>query len=241
MAGQRFNSGRVSDWGHNVVTDGALTASRGAVLTANPDVPNGVEYGFTPPLQLPPIAGKYLPRLNLASSHAGGTCGSYQEMRVNFIPVSRPCTLSELTVSVYAQAATAGTVVRFGIYAYKANGDIGDLVIDLGTVDVTSTGLKTIDFSATPVSVTNGGFFFANVWQAQNSSFHLRSYEAGGAGGQVGYFFASPMASQTRAVSVMGSNLFVASTTGALPTSPTWSEGNTTPIPLHNWKVLSVP
>lgn len=213
MPPARFNSGRVSDWGRTV------------------DVP---------PIPLPPRVGQDLPRLNLASASNGGTCGSYQEMRANYIALSRPCTLGSVRFNVNSQAATAGTVVRFGIYSVLTDGMIGPLIRDLGTIAVDSTGVKTIDFSGDPVSLSAQGFYMANCWQAQNSTFNFQAYVGGASGGSVGYIY-QPAFTSTRSLSVSASNYFVSSITGALPSNPTWSIGDASNIPLHAWNVVSIP
>ena len=213
MAGQRFNSGRVSDWGRTI------------------DVP---------PIPLPPRVGFDLPRLNLASANAGGTCSAYQQLRVNYIAVSRPCTLGSVRFNVNGAAATAGTVVRFGVYSVLPDGMIGPLISDLGTIAVDSTGTKTIDFSANPISVSAQGYYMANCWQDQNSTFNFIAYVGGASGGAVGYIY-QPAFTGTRSLSNSASNYFVANVTGALPSDPSWGIGDASNIPIHAWNVVSVP
>jgi len=207
--------------------------------TSGTDYASGWIWGRSMPR--PPVAGLCLPRLNLGSSNNGGPCGGYEEMRADYMAVSRACTLGKISINIWTQSVTAGTVIRLGIYGVATDGRPGSLLADLGTVDVTtSTGIKTIDFTGTPVSITQDGFYFAHVWQAQNSTFSLRAYVGGGAGGEIGYIFQQPDGN-TAVATVQARNLFVANVSGALPSNPTWSYGSATNIPVHAFEVVSVP
>jgi hypothetical protein len=148
--------------------------------------------------------------------------------------------LVKLTVSVNNAAATAGTVVRFGIYSIASNGAPGPLIADLGTVDVTSTGLKTIDFSANPIAISQEGMFFANCWQGENSTFNFQAYNGGGGGGAVGGPYQPSAPSLTRAISNASFSFFQASVTGVLPTNPPTGQGNGNNIPLFAFEIGSV-
>lgn len=60
--------------------------------------------------------------------------------------LGKAITINGLTISV-SSAGGVGQVTRLGIYNRKADGGVGTLVIDAGTVASDSTGLKTASFS----------------------------------------------------------------------------------------------
>jgi hypothetical protein len=62
------------------------------------------------------------------------------------VVVDRPVTLSGLSVNV-TSAGTAGSVHRLGIYSDGSNGLPQSLILDAGTVDTSTTGLKTAAIS----------------------------------------------------------------------------------------------
>jgi len=66
-----------------------------------------------------------------------------------------------LAVQVFT-AGSAGAVIRLGIYA-DANGVPGTLIRDAGTIDATTTGVKTLSFS--PPAITTPGW----IWLAAAS------------------------------------------------------------------------
>jgi hypothetical protein len=75
------------------------------------------------------------------------------------IEVPLDCTLDRIGIWV-AVAGSAGALVRLGIYAYNG-GFPGALLLDAGTVDVTSIGFK----SATISLAVTAGFYFAGAVQ----------------------------------------------------------------------------
>jgi hypothetical protein len=66
-------------------------------------------------------------------------------------------------------AGAAGAVVRGGIFASAADGMPGDLLLDMGTVDITATGAKTWTF-ATPLTVQPDRIWLAAAWQGTTTT-----------------------------------------------------------------------
>lgn len=63
---------------------------------------------------------------------------------------------------IYVVTAAASSFVRLGVYSENNDGVPADLVIDLGTVDTSSTGVKTIVSSYT---LKRGRYWFVTVSQ----------------------------------------------------------------------------
>lgn len=85
------------------------------------------------------------------------------EARVVMVPfvVDESATFDRVAVEVTA-AGTAGAVVRLGIYGADADSMPGSLLVDAGTVDATTTGLKEAIISQ---AVTSGLYYLAAVVQ----------------------------------------------------------------------------
>lgn len=105
------------------------------------------------------MSGEYIS--SPASSVSGITPGNGV---LYLIPVNVPriIDINNLAVNITV-AGTAGSVVRLGIYNAGDNNDLpGNLLLDAGTVDTTTTGLKTI---AVTQRLYPGRYWFAGVQQ----------------------------------------------------------------------------
>jgi hypothetical protein len=63
------------------------------------------------------------------------------------MPVHDPHSFDRIGVEV-TTAGSTGAVIRLGLYAERGDGHPGDLVVDAGTVDATTTGLKEITINS---------------------------------------------------------------------------------------------
>jgi hypothetical protein len=89
--------------------------------------------------------------------------------------VSKTITVDRVAVRV--ATAEAGATPRIGIYARDANNRPGDLILDCGTVDASTTGVKEITVSAT---IPAGLFFMAVAFQGASSALRLTHINLGG-------------------------------------------------------------
>lgn len=65
---------------------------------------------------------------------------------------------------IVTTSAGAGATVRFGLYDWQANGLPGNLVMDLGTVDASATGLRANTIN---VTIPRGRYWFAGAFNQQ--------------------------------------------------------------------------
>jgi len=79
--------------------------------------------------------------------------------------VTSATTIQSLSINVTSAAGQSSTVVRLGIYADNGSGSPGSLVLDAGTVQVNSTGTKTITVSQ---ALAKGVYWFA-AWSSRAS------------------------------------------------------------------------
>jgi hypothetical protein len=223
------------DPGDMVIPAGGTTA-QSLVKLSNSDYDSGWAYTLQSPR--PPVAGKLLPR-PLMGGFTSSSCGAFEQLRVNFFPVGRPCVIGKLSVFVSTQSITPNTAMRVGFYAVAANGLPGSLLLDAGLIDVTSTGIKTVDFTATPLPVPIEGVWVANCWQQVNSSFAVRAFQSAGLADIVNPF--GPPDDTTTASLGTPDTLAVSGVSGALPVSPTFTMSTATNVPRYAIEVVSVP
>ena len=76
-------------------------------------------------------------------------------------------------LGVECTVANASTTWRVGIYNADSNGVPTTVLLDAGTVDTSTTGLKTITVSQT---LNTGLYYIAGVWQGGSTSPQMRSY-----------------------------------------------------------------
>ena len=112
-------------------------------------------------------------------------------------------------VGVEVTAATSSTTWRIGIYNADSNGVPTTVVLDAGTVDTSSTGLKVITVNQT---LSAGVYYVGGVFQgAGSSSPTMRGYSTFSGNW-------SPVATTTQAGVSKTSCFYRDSVTGALPT-----------------------
>jgi hypothetical protein len=128
--------------------------------------------------------------------------------------LSEAITIDRLGVEV--TGANASTTWRIGIYNSDSNGLPSTVLLDAGTVDCSTTGLKTITVSQT---IQAGFYFIAGCWQGGSSSPFLRSLL------QTGGIY-SPIASTNQQSTNYITQYHVDSVTGAFPTFSGSSTGS---------------
>ena len=126
-----------------------------------------------------------------------------------FIPKSQAFTAMAATVNV--SAATA--VHRLGIYLPSATNKPGSLLLDAGTIDSSTTGVKTV--SITQTLAGNTLYWLVCVPQVALATIRAFNGSVSGPGVGVG-------ASNVVIQSPMSSFYRVQSVSGALPSNPTW-------------------
>lgn len=104
------------------------------------------------------------------------TTSIYVQNRLYCYPlfVSESITIDRLGVECVT--AVASTTWRIGIYNSDSNGVPSTVLLDAGTVDTSTTGLKTITVNQT---LSAGLYFIAGVWQGGASSPTMRAYSSG--------------------------------------------------------------
>lgn len=104
--------------------------------------------------------GHYYTNPNLTSA---ATTQALTADRLYCIPlvVCRDFSIDRIAIQV-TTAGAAGTKARLGIYENGTNLHPGDLLVDLGTVDVDSTGVKVITISPTQ-ALTKGVYWLAVI------------------------------------------------------------------------------
>lgn len=156
----------------------------------------------------PLIAGKFY-----AAVSTGGPLSNslpLNSLRMGRMLVGRSCTLTSITVEVFT-AGSAGAVTRLGIFALNTATGLPTLLLDAGTVDATTTGVKTVSISQ---AVTQGqNIMLAAVNQGAPATVPIIRTNAG-----EDRFIGD--AAATVSGSLM-SGLTVAGVTDALPSSPT--------------------
>jgi hypothetical protein len=137
------------------------------------------------------------------------TSSTYTQNRLYLYPLFIQETISIDQIGVECTAANASTTWRIGIYNSDSNGVPTTVLLDAGTVDTSTTGLKAITVSQT---LNAGLYFIAGVWQGGSVTPTMRAYNT-----TIGNW--SPMASTAQQTTNYATNYQIASgVTGALPT-----------------------
>lgn len=140
-------------------TVGRLAAgSNGARLTADSSTSSGLRW--TSARLIPPVGGTstLLPHNGISTLTASTSQGLLSIYAVE-IPV--PMTVSDVSIYVNV-AAAAGAVWRLGFWQLDGTGGLpSTLIADLGTVDPTGTGQKTISSLSTVLPAGMVGFGYA--------------------------------------------------------------------------------
>jgi hypothetical protein len=134
--------------------------------------------------------------------------------------IRRPVSVDRLACEVAVGSPTAGCVLRLGLYYITENGD-ASLIVDGGTVDATTTGVKEITVSVTlPAGLVVAGMAIQGLpnnndrpsVRVSSAFFNDRNLESLTFGSSAGFGFSS--------------------VSGALPTSPTMTRQSLAPIVL---------
>jgi hypothetical protein len=141
-------------------------------------------------------------------SRNGGTLttSNYVQNRLYCYPLFIQETITIDRLSVEVTTLQASTTWRIGIYTPDSNGVPSTLLLDAGTVDSSSGGLKTITVSQT---LTAGLYYIAGVWQGGSTSPGLRAY-----GNTSGNW--APVVSTNQQTNIILTAYFVDSVSGAL-------------------------
>lgn len=108
------------------------------------------------------VTGEYTTQFRASSSTAApGQNNAYYV----YIPIAESCTLDRIGIEVTAGAASS--TVRLGLYAAGADGKPGTLLVDAGTVDTSTTGVKEATISQ---AVTAPGVWACAVRQTANGA-----------------------------------------------------------------------
>lgn len=141
MAGQRFNSGQVSDWGRSDFKYSGITGFNKMPIAATSGFYNNA------------------PGVNTGGA-SNGTCA--QRARWWVWSTDRL-----LSIQIYINVATleAGATLRVGLYNVNENLEPTTLIEDCGTLDASSTGAKFVNATAKPL-----GTFCVAAWASNHST-----------------------------------------------------------------------
>ena len=103
------------------------------------------------------------------------TTGTYTQNRLYCYPLFVQESITVDRLGVECTTAVASTTWRIGIYNSDSNGVPSTVLLDAGTVDTSTTGLKTITVNQT---LSAGLYFIAGVWQGGASSPTMRAYSS---------------------------------------------------------------
>lgn len=136
------------------------------------------------------------------------TSSNYAINRLTLFPLFIQETITIDRIGVECLTAQTSTTWRIGIYNSDSDGVPSTVLLDAGTVDTSTIGLKAITISQV---LTAGLYYLAGVWQGGSTSPTMRAY--GTASGNW-----SPVASTTQQGANYANNYQVNSVSGALPT-----------------------
>jgi hypothetical protein len=142
----------------------------------------------------------------------------YTINRLFYVPLFLPESITMDRIGAECVTAVASSTFRLGLYNSDADGLPSSLVFDAGTIDTSSTGLKTITISQT-VS-TPGLYFLAYAQQGGATQAVMRAL-AGTSGNW------SPVAGTTMGGSNHFTSYYQDSVSGAFPSTPTLVGPNT--------------
>ncbi len=147
------------------------------------------------------ISGRYFLGLNGIPGTSAFTNSNTDRLWASAFTVPRAMSIDRLAIEV--TTLQAASLMRLGLYTSKANTEPGDLIVDGGTVDTSTTGVKeaTVDVALQP------GLYWT-VWEQDTASIGLRARGASSGGASLGW---STPGNQPQAI------LYVTHTFGALP------------------------
>lgn len=132
-------------------------------------------------------------------------------------PLWVPAPITIDTIACEVTAAVAATTVRLGLYGSASTDMPGGLVLDAGTIDSSTTGIKTITLSPT-LRIPAGLWWLASV--AQGGSPTLRT---------IGNSAAPPVAGTAGGGGTGLNTYYVTGVTAALPASASWTASSGAP------------
>ncbi len=145
-------------------------------------------------------SGRYFKGITHATAQGTWTNANLSRLWATPLLVPRRMTIDRLLVNIVA--AQASGLVRLGIYRSNADSDPGDLVVDGGTVDASTTGDKTV----TVDEYLSPGWYWG-AWEMNDGGITMRG-RAVGSGFSLGW---------TNGGNQPLMNLYVTHTFGALP------------------------
>jgi len=170
----------------------------------------------TPSTFLPWTTGAYY-ATSSAKSLSASTANT-----LGVTPIYVPNTITATSLSIQCTAFTTAGLVRMGIYNSGSNGQPSTLLLDAGTVNVTSIATFSITISR---SLAPGWYWLAAV-QTTGSFNYVCCTNAGTQQTSPNVF--------TQRVSATGTVInmwYVTGVSGALPSTPTWLTGTGTTVP----------
>jgi hypothetical protein len=137
--------------------------------------------------------------------------GPFTRNRVHYFPLFINQSITMDRIGAECTTAVASSTFRLGLYNANSNGVPTSLILDAGTIDTSSTGLKTITINQT---LNAGLYFLAFVYQGGATLASMRSIDA-----RFGNY--SPMAGTTMSTTQFYSCAVEDGITGALPSTST--------------------
>jgi hypothetical protein len=128
-------------------------------------------------------SGYYYDTKNATVANGSGVLQTNNDLFFHSYQVTSAITIQSLSINVSSAAASSSTIARLGIYTDNGSGSPQTLILDAGTVQLNSTGIKTITVSQ---SLAKGIYWFA-VWYSKG----------GGASGSYGFYSDSGAKSDT--------------------------------------------
>jgi hypothetical protein len=122
-----------------------------------------------------PAVGDYIREYSFGGP--GTTPLNLDQMQASSIFVLRSVEVDQIAIEV--TAAAAGGLGRLGIYAANADGFPSNLLVDAGTYDASTTGVKTITLSPV-VTLSQGINYLVNVRQSAGQYSVRRAANAAG-------------------------------------------------------------
>jgi hypothetical protein len=186
--------------------------------------------GSATPSLTPASADYWVPQGVVGTTTNGFDSTTFYYQMLAAIPIYVPATTTYTGIACFADTSAASSNVRLGIYSPAASGrGPGALLLDAGLIASTATGTREITISQ---QLTTGLWWLVCVMQTTSGA-KLRSVSTtSGYSNPFGLIPASAILSTAPSANAWT----VSSTTGALPSTPTWTVANA-PIPLVVLKV----
>jgi hypothetical protein len=121
-----------------------------------------------------PLPGLWFAQLN-TQARAENVAFSLDDMILSPTIVNKSITVDRVGIRI--ATAEAGATPRIGIYGRNSNNRPGDLILDCGTIDASTTGNKDITVSAT---IPAGLFFLAVAFQGASSALRISASNTDG-------------------------------------------------------------